>query len=221
MLQPALKQVSYDPSRYIDIENVDEAVHIIVTPTEEMTAKQRWDNETPALMQIIERHVKPESMVLDYGCGIGRFAKPLIEKLKCKVVGVDISPNMRPLATSLVNSPYFFALDPLMFDSYLFYEGAVAFDAAIAVWALQHCIDLKEAINRIAVSMRRGGRLVILNNKTRCVPVEGGEWADDSLDVNQAILDGGFQCVEDGVLDPSVAPGWMQQGTFWAAYERR
>jgi len=212
--------LAYDPARYLDVETVEQAVNIIVCPTEEMTAQQRWDNETPELMKIIERHVKHSSTVLDYGCGIGRFAKPLIEKLQCKVVGVDISPNMRTLATSLIASPKFFAIDPPMFDSYLFYEGATAFDAAIAVWVLQHCIDLKEAINRIAVSMKLGGKLIILNNVTRCVPVENGEWADDGLDVDREIINAGFEQLENGSLDVSVAPGWMQQGTFWAVYQR-
>ena len=215
MLVPELKKVAYDPARYIDIETVDEAVHIITTPTEGMTAQQRWEQETPALMAIIERFVKPESLVLDYGCGIGRLSKPLIEKLRCKVVGLDISPNMRALAASLVDSPYFFALSSEMFD-----EMRMPFDAAISVWALQHCLDLQKAIQQIRSDLQLGGNLFIVNNVTRCVPVEGGEWADDGLDVHEMIIDGGFKLIERGKLDESVAPGWMQDGTFWAAYER-
>lgn len=216
MLVPELKQVAYDPARYIDIENVDEAVNIITTPTEGMTAKQRWDEETPALMQIIERYIFEDSLVLDYGCGIGRLAKPLIEKLRCQVVGIDISPNMRALAASLVNSPNFFALDPAMFATI----QESSFDAAISVWALQHCIDLEEALDRIASALVPGGKLVIVNNTTRCLPVENGEWADDGLDVNQMIIDAGFSTIEQGKLDELIAPGWMRDNTFWAAYER-
>jgi SAM-dependent methyltransferase len=214
MLMPGLKQVAYDPSRY-DIETVDEAVNIILCPTEGMTANQRWADEAPALMRIIERHVEPESMVLDYGCGIGRLAKPLIEKLGCVVVGIDISSNMRALAASLVDSPKFCAMDPAMFDAvFLEFETPVRFDAVVAVWVLQHCLDLGDAISRIRSSMKPGGKLIVVNNKTRCVPVENGEWADDGLDLDD------FSAVEIGSLDESVAPGWMQDGTFWAVYEK-
>jgi SAM-dependent methyltransferase len=217
MLAPEPKQVAYDPARYIDIETVDEAVKIIVTPTEGMTAKQRWDEETPVLMSLLEKFIERESVVLDYGCGIGRLAKPLISKHDCKVVGVDISANMRALAESCVDSSDFFALHPHMFDEFI---GPKTFHAAIAIWALQHCIDLPDAIDRIHRSLSREGVLVIVNNITRCVPVEGGEWADDGLDVHQMILDAGFKQIDGGKLDEAVAPGWMQQGTFWAVYER-
>lgn len=223
MLVPELKKVAYDPARFMDVENVDEAVNIILCPTEGLTAKQRWSDEAPALMHILERHIKRESVVLDYGCGIGRMAKPLVQKLNCKVVGVDISPNMRALATSLLDSPMFCAMDPVMFDT-IFNPNSdwspVLFDAAISIWTLQHCIDLRDAIDRISGILTNGGALFILNNHTRCVPVEGGEWADDGIDVHGEILKSGFIEIERGVLDESVAPGWMQQGTFWAVYQK-
>jgi len=217
MLMPELKKAAYDPGRYIDIETVDEAVSIITTETEGMTAQQRWENETPALMAIIERFIVRESMVLDYGCGIGRLAKPLIQKLQCKVVGVDISANMRALAASCVDSPSFCAVDPLMFDVLV---NGYKFDAAISVWALQHCVDLEAVIERLHRSVRIGGNLFITNNKGRCLPVEGGEWADDGKDIEKMIMAAGFTEIEQGRLDEQIAPGWMREGTFWASYRR-
>jgi SAM-dependent methyltransferase len=218
MQVPALKQVAYDPARFIDIQNVDEAVDIILCPTEGMTAKQRWAEEAPALIQLMEPYIQPGDNVLDYGCGIGRLAKPLIEKHRCKVVGVDISPNMRALAASLVASPSFFALDPAM----LFVLPPSRFEVAISVWTLQHIVEVEETLTRLAVSLRPGGRLFIVNNVTRCVPVEGGEWADDGLDIDALIrARNSFELIERGLLPEAVAPGWMQEGTFWAAYQRR
>jgi SAM-dependent methyltransferase len=214
---PELKKAAYDPGRYTDIETVDEAVSIITTETEGMTAQQRWENETPALMAIIERFIVRESMVLDYGCGIGRLAKPLIQKLQCKVVGVDISANMRALAASCVDSPSFCAVDPLMFDVLV---NGYKFDAAISVWALQHCVDLEAVIERLHRSVRIGGNLFITNNKGRCLPVEGGEWADDGKDIEKMIMAAGFTEIEQGRLDEQIAPGWMREGTFWASYRR-
>src|SRR5262252_10422959 len=218
MLMPGTKQVAYDPRRYLDIENLDQAAEIILCPTEGLSVKERWEKETPALMEIIKRYVKPRSLVLDYGCGVGRLAKPLIMQLDCSVIGVDISPNMRGLAASLVESNAFAAISPEVFR--VIFDGPTYFDAAIAVWVLQHCMDLQTAIYDL-VTIKPGGTLIICNNRNRCVPVEGGDWADDGLDVNRMILDTGFHEIEHGVLDETVAPGWMQKETFWAVYEKR
>src|SRR3974390_1318489 len=213
MLAP--KRVAYDPSRYLDIETVDEAIEIITSGTENLTSQQRWNEETPALMEIIKRHISRDSWVLDYGCGIGRLAKPLVENLNCTVIGVDFSANMRALATSMIVDHRFFALDPLMMD-----KLNLKADAAIAVWTLQHCVDLKQAIWRITEVVRPGGALFVVNNKTRCLPVENGEWADDGLNVDEMIQQSGFEQIEYGSLDDAIAPGWMKDNTFWAVYRR-
>lgn len=217
MLVPELKKVAYDPSRFIDVENVDEAVKIILQPMGDLSSKQRWSDEAPALMRIFERFIAPDTSVLDYGCGIGRLAKPLIQKLSCVVVGVDISPNMRALATSLVDSPMFCAMDPAVLD---FLNLEFKFDAAIAVWTLQHCLDLGKAIEQLRWTVMPGGKLIVVGSHERCVPVEDGKWADDGLNVGQMITAKGFKEIERGKLDRSIAPDWMQEKTFWAAYER-
>jgi SAM-dependent methyltransferase len=205
---------AYDPARYMDVEDVDQAIEVILNPTEGMTAQQRWSDETPALMRIIERHVYPKSTVLDYGCGIGRLAKPLIQKLDCKVVGVDISSCMRALAGGTSS---FYTLDPAMFYTI----RPDSFDAAISVWALQHCLDLQEAIDRISNVLMIGAKFIVVNNKgLRSLPIENGEWADDGQDIEKMITEVGFSEVENGRLDESVAPGWMQDGTFWAVYQK-
>ncbi len=141
----------------------------------------------------------------------------MVHKLECKVVGVDISANMRALACSLVNSPYFVTLDPLMFDELLWRE--YVFDAAIAVWALQHCIDLKKAALRLSGSLASGGKLILVNNNIRCLPIPNGEWVTDGLDVNEVLCGVGFKEIDRGLLDPKIAPGWMQHNTYWSVME--
>lgn len=215
--RPAGAAMRYDPARYMDVENVNQAIEIILSPTEGMTAQQRWSDETPALMRIIERHVLRDTMVIDYGCGIGRLVKPLIENLECRVIGIDISSSMRAMATSLVKSPYFCAMDPEMFDLI----GGVRCASAISVWTLQHCLDLQHSIDRLSEAVIPDGKLIVVNNKgLRSLPVENGEWADDGQDIEKMIIDAGFSELESGRLDESIAPGWMQDGTFWAVYQK-
>jgi hypothetical protein len=64
------------------------------------------------------------------------------------------------------------------------------------------------------------GHLFVVNNKGRCIPVEGGEWADDGIDIEAMIKSSGFSEIEQGKLDEQIAPGWMREGTFWAIYRR-
>src|SRR5215467_10909625 len=108
----ALKQAHYDPSIFLDVNNVDDAVKVILTPEAGMTSQHRWKTEAPYLMGLMEKYIPAGQCVLDYGCGIGRLSKPLVEKHNCKVIGVDISPNMRALAASCVGSDWFAAIHP-------------------------------------------------------------------------------------------------------------
>jgi SAM-dependent methyltransferase len=215
MKTAALKKVSYDPSIFTDIETVDEAVRIIVTPEAGLTSKHRWDVETPYLMTLIECWLKPQSLVLDFGCGIGRLAKPLIEKHGCSVIGVDIAANMRALAASCVDSDRFAAMPPHM----LSWMQPGSIDFALAVWTLQHCLDPREEIGHISSALRDGGKLFVVNNVCRVVPTTGG-WIDDGIDI-RAVLKDYFTELECGQLEgDDIAPGTFKDNTFWAVYQK-
>ena len=216
----ALKEVRYDPSVFLNVETVDDAVQIILTPEEGMSSAHRWKTEAPYLMSILEKHCPnlAKNYVLDYGCGIGRMSKPLIEAHGCHVVGVDISPNMRALASSCVENNHFFALAPEM----LWHLTPTMFDLALAVWTLQHCLELDKEIERIFQSLRTGGTLFIVNNVTRALPTNDGRWIDDGLDVRVALHKAGFALMAEGRLEgEEIAPGWMAKNTFWATYQKQ
>jgi len=213
----AIKEVRYDPSVFLNVETVQEAVDIILTPEEGMDSNHRWKTETPYLMGLMEKHIAPKSYVLDYGCGIGRLAKPLIEMRQCQVVGVDISPNMRALAASCVESSSFFAIAPEM----LWHLTPNMFDAALAVWTLQHCLDLPKEIMRIHEMLRPGGVLFLVNNLQRVLPTNDGQWIDDTRDIKKE-LSADFEQIEIGQLEgDDIAPGYMRKNTFWAVYKKR
>lgn len=216
MTVAAKQSAVYDPSVFLNVGSVDEAVRIILTPEAGQTSAQRWQNEAPYLLGLIEQRLPRQAHVLDYGCGIGRLSKPLIEKLGCSVVGVDIAPNMRGLAASCVESDRFFALPP----SQLYRLGEEWADAALAVWTLQHCFRPQDDIANIKAALKPGGLLFLVNNVARAVPTTTGEWVHDGVDIDQMLGKSGFTQIERGKLDESIAPGWMREGTFWAFYRR-
>jgi SAM-dependent methyltransferase len=89
-----------------DVADLDGARRIILTPEGGQTTDQRWNCETPYLTGLIADNLKltAGSVVVDYGCGVGRLAKELISRHGCRVIGVDISANMRALADRYVGS---------------------------------------------------------------------------------------------------------------------
>jgi hypothetical protein len=55
-------------------------------------SETRWAVETPYVLELISHafSLRPNLLMLDYGCGIGRLAKSMIEASGCSVIGVDI-----------------------------------------------------------------------------------------------------------------------------------
>ena len=87
--------------------------------------------------------------VLDFGCGIGRLSKALLEQYDCRVLGVDISPDMRRMAAEYVNSDRFSVISYEMFCA-LAERGGLKADCAIAVYVLQHVFDPAHAIKLLS-----------------------------------------------------------------------
>ena len=83
------------------VDNLEEAKNIILT--EEVQGgdhRQRWERETTYMQSLFAEGLGDLNgkTVLDFGCGIGRLSKALVEKYDCHVLGVDISPDMRRMA---------------------------------------------------------------------------------------------------------------------------
>jgi len=182
-----LKALHYKPGVF-DVRTVNDAKAIILEPDEEITTAQRWERETPFLVREIGRLAQPtaESVLLDYGCGIGRIAKELIRQFGCTVIGVDISFRMRGLAHNYVLSDNFVVCSPASFDQML--QHGLRVDHAYAVWVIQHCQDPSTDVARLARAVGGGGLLYMANTHRRCVPTDAG-WVDDGQDVRALISD--------------------------------
>ena len=181
----------------------------------------RWAKETPHVLALIRQNLalRPDMLVLDYGCGIGRMSKAMIEATGCSVIGVDISPSMRSLAVDYVGSDRFLAVSPGQFD--MLVAAGARVQAAISVWVLQHCLAPAQDIERVRGSLAGGAGFVVLNMPKRAVPVlmeDGGQtsfqWASDGMDV-AALLRSAFHVTAEGdPTDPSL-PNMADAGAFW------
>ena len=74
-------QIQYFPEVF-EVPDAEAAKSIILTnegPGADTAT--RWELETPYVTALIAEHLKPQPgmLILDYGCGIGRLARPLID----------------------------------------------------------------------------------------------------------------------------------------------
>ena len=209
--------ITYNPHVF-DVATIGDAMQIILTP-EDSTTEHRWTTETPYLANLIARcfSLTGKSLVLDYGCGIGRLAKELIARHGCRVVGVDISASMRSIAVAYVGSDRFFACPPAMLD--LLVERGVAFELALSIWVLQHCANVREDIARIARALVSGGDLFLVNQRSRAVPTVELGWVDDGVDI-YALLKEEFRQRSRGSLPAEHTTKNVSRLASWAAFRR-
>lgn len=203
----------YDPSCF-DVATIDQARTIILTP-QGSTTDARWALETPYQVALAADHLplNEDTVVLDYGCGIGRLARELIAEFGCRVVGVDISASMRAMAVEYVASERFQVVSPEELDGLV--AGGFRCDGAYSIWVLQHCDAPADDIARIARALSPGGALLVVNNITRAVPVAGG-FADDGIDI-KALLSASFKRTAEGQPNAALTVERLAAVTFWFA----
>ena len=200
-------------------EAKDEAAarRIILTPEYGQGTDERWERETPYLVELMGQYLQPREgqVILDYGCGIGRLAKGLIERFKCRVIGVDMSESMRSLAPKYVGSQLFAAISPYMLHTLA--RKGLRVDGAFSVWALQHCAAPIEDLNVLRAAMSPNAPFFVVNTNYRALPTLEGRWMDDGIDVRGLIAER-FSQTATGSLDTSVVQPQTSENSFWAAY---
>jgi SAM-dependent methyltransferase len=213
----ARPDATYTPEIF-DVRDIDEARRIILTAESGTTTDERWTKETPWLADRILEHfpLTERHVVIDFGCGLGRMAKALIERTRCWVVGVDMSQGMRQLAPGYVQSPKFAVVSPPMLD--LMIARGFRAELAIAIWVLQHVAQPDVDVGRLQRVLARGGGVFVANNLRRAVPTDRG-WAHDGIDVD-GLLARSFVPAWRGALPPEVGGDVLPGASFVGAYRK-
>lgn len=139
-----------------------------------MSAQERFDVETPILLHALDNLLREAENVMDYGVGVGRVAKAILENYPhVQIIGIDNSENMLDHARRYVPRRYFedgriVLYTPEQIEAIK--KGSI--DLALAVYVLQHVDDrlLAKAIHNMDVVINDSGNLYVLNSKRRAVP---------------------------------------------------
>ena len=87
------RKVTYDPTIF-DVGSMQQARWIAVSPDGVHTPEERWGIETEYLMDVVDAYLPPrDATALDFGCGPGRLAKPLIERKNLVGAGSRHQPD--------------------------------------------------------------------------------------------------------------------------------
>jgi SAM-dependent methyltransferase len=214
----ATKGPTYRPEIF-EVNDLESAMQIILTPETGTTTQERWEYETPYLVNEIGRTLglDQNSCVLDYGCGVGRIARGLIERYHCFVIGVDISTGMRQLAPEYVKSDRFSICAPAMLDRMI--ARGLRVTHAYACWVLQHCLAPETDLARIDSALVNNGTLFVLNSDYRFLPTDRG-WGSDGISV-EAILTGRFEKIAKGVLPEVITTPELANTTYTMTLRKR
>lgn len=139
----------------------------------------RWHIETNWNIKLFKskNFITQHSVVLDWGSGIGRLSKAMIDEFGCRVVGVDINPTMREYSVDYVNSDKFTPMSVEEFRN----NDSIQFSNVISVWTLQHSVTVVEDLELIQSRLLPDAEVFIFEAAERCVPImaleNGHTWA--------------------------------------------
>jgi ubiquinone/menaquinone biosynthesis C-methylase UbiE len=206
---------TYKPE-FFTPKSIEHAKNLILTP-EDSTIENRWETESVWTLEMIKMvsSIDKDSVVLDWGCGIGRISKLLIETFDCKVVGVDLESKMLDYAVEYVNSNNF---STLSYENLFKTMPRNHFTHAISIWVFQHSDKLQIEVPLIYESMKNESELFVIDMMKKCIPGDTGFYTDD---VNSRdILSKFYNPIVLGKIPKKFTTKKIQDMSWWALLER-
>jgi SAM-dependent methyltransferase len=208
----------YTPDIF-DQKDLARAKQIILTVPPEIL-DDFWRRATVATADLIIEGIRPtaSSVLLDFGCGIGRLAKELIDRVGCRVVGVDISAPMRKHALRYVGSDRFSVMSGEEFNRRA-RNKARNFTGAYSIVVLQHVLEPRNELQRIAALCKARAPFFVYNCVNRCLPTNKG-WTDDGQDIGELTaqifeFEREFTVPRDVLLYPEKGPMPGELESHW------
>lgn len=212
-----MNNFNYYPDFFIP-NDLSHAKHIILTP-EDSTVDQRWDLETQWTVNIISAlmNITPGSVVLDWGCGIGRISKALIDTFDCHVVGVDLQPKMLDYAKDYVNSNKFTAIEyKNIFTSF----PKDKFTHVFSCWVFQHSNKIQFEIPLIYESMKENSDIFVLECLRKAIPHDQHGYYDDKIST-RVLLEKFFDMNAIGTIPTHITTKKISEMSWWGILKKR
>lgn len=141
----------------------EEGKHEVVGDCNGFTMQERWKRETPLFAQAILSFAKTHCRILDYGCGVGRLAKGIldIDTKEVYIDGTDDSHDMRFQSSLYVNHPRYNAYPPRDLEG--------LYQVIYCVYVLQHvpAIEIREILARIHSHLAPEGHFIYCSSDYR------------------------------------------------------
>lgn len=171
-------------SEIFEVENFEQAKNCVLSP--DPNNPNKFNEQTEYFINVIEslNIINKNKVVLDFGVGMGRVSKRLIEKFDCNVIGCDISINMLKFATMYINNTNKFVTCNKVTMKNLV-------DVIISAFVLQHVENPEDEINHLIDILTPGGYFILLDNPlSRFIPVSINpndryvNWHDDGYKIS-------------------------------------
>ena len=168
--------------------NLDMAKDICLS--KDVRYPNKFEEETQFLINFIKEKkiINSKTRVADFGCGVGRISKEIIETFNCNIVGFDISTHMLLLADQYVENPDRFKAQKYTKE---FVWGKNKFDLFLASFVLQHSEHPERDIDFIYNNLNDEGILILVNEPERLWPIDVKDgyavWYDDKIDITELV----------------------------------
>ena len=142
-----------------------------------------WDEQTNQVAEVFHRLgvVRDGARVLDYGCGIGRVTKALLDRYDVEILSVDRAAAMREHAKNYIDQKYWERgkVSVISDEELIARSGELAgrFDLIFMVEVLQHIPEpvLEPILLQLRSLLKPEGRFFVYGNEALDVDAQGRE----------------------------------------------